>query len=270
MTTCPVCDEEFNKNSHNQLFCCQKCMDLARHRRKKNLPLNNQEYKKFKIRERSCPVCSLFFSPISVASSLQKYCSNRCKQLSTLRKARGVPINHEDPKQKQCAVCLKIFNVKRSYSHQKYCSRKCGGLAYARRIRNFPEALGNGICAVCGKEYKKRRANNHSYCGHKCKKLAVSRKFYGKPVFGPLKFKRGEGSLSNSGYRTLTRHGHPNSSKRGQILEHIYVMSNHLGRPLHKHESVHHKNGIRDDNRIDNLELSIVIVTGKQIGRAHV
>ena len=49
---------------------------------------------------------------------------------------------------------------------------------------------------------------------------------------------------------------HPRAkSNSGYVFEHILVMEDLLGRPLYPDESVHHRNGLRDDNRVDNLEL---------------
>lgn len=70
----------------------------------------------------------------------------------------------------------------------------------------------------------------------------------------PAKLKgAGHSKRSSDGYIIRYFPSHPFSARDGYIREHRYVMEQHLGRYLTSEEEVHHINGVRDDNRVENL-----------------
>jgi hypothetical protein len=55
--------------------------------------------------------------------------------------------------------------------------------------------------------------------------------------------------IKNSGYKVFK------IGNKSEIPEHRLIVERHLGRPLRRFEHVHHINGIRSDNRIENLQI---------------
>jgi hypothetical protein len=119
-----------------------------------------------------------------------------------------------------------------------------------------------------------RRGRKPPICSvHDCGGLSVAHGFcathyarvrrHGDPtIIGGKRAKWTEKIIDDNGYVLLPIKDHPNSrrgTKCNRIAEHRFVMSGFLGRPLFDNENVHHKNGDKTDNRIENLELWVVV-----------
>lgn len=126
---------------------------------------------------------------------------------------------------------------------------------------------GNGIykymavCPNCGKQHYVRNTT----IGVQIKKKRI----VGRCLKWARKTKSGSGHHNWKGGRRLNDLGyivvrmskyHSFATMRmkdtGQVSEHRLVVAESLGRPLTSDEHVHHINGIRDDNRIENLQLT--------------
>lgn len=121
------------------------------------------------------------------------------------------------------------------------------------RVMLEPKTL---ICSTCNKEYVPTRMQryhvrhnktNRHFCSKKC--LCIGRTGAGNPKW------RGGKTESNDGYLYIYRPNHPHANKDGCVFEHRLIMEQCLGRYLLPSESIHHIDGDKKNNLIDNLKL---------------
>jgi hypothetical protein len=129
-----------------------------------------------------------------------------------------------------------------------YCGMHYGRLSSngdPKLVKRVSKYLGN-----CKAIYQDNtQCSKDAYCKEYCKKHYQQWRRYGDPFADKAK------KLDPKNYVKVFQPQHPNSNKAGYIMEHRLVMSNKLGRPLYEDENVHHINGNRHDNRLENLEL---------------
>jgi len=99
-------------------------------------------------------------------------------------------------------------------------------------------------CSFITKNKKKQ------YCSKKCLGIHITNRLTGHK---PFNYKGG--ILKHKGYILILSKNHPFGDRDGYVYQHRLVMEEKIGRFLEKKEVVHHINGIRHDNRIQNLEL---------------
>ena len=117
-----------------------------------------------------------------------------------------------------------------------YCKRHYLKARWKKTIE--VERRSSKKCEMCSKPY---------YAKGYCVDHYAQFRYHGDPCRRDRR-RKGSGHTNKKGYRHIYVDG-----KR--IQEHRHVMEKHLGRPLEPYENIHHINGRKDDNRLDNLEL---------------
>lgn len=141
------------------------------------------------------------------------------------------------------------------YEARGTCAR---GHDWSQHKRRQTGSHGGWICGECARYVW--TGNERVRCSiDGCSRFAKSRKWtwchthfaryraHGDPLH-LARQPNGAGHTNADGYREVYRDGR-------KVQEHRHVMEQALGRLLAPHENVHHKNGVRSDNRIENLEI---------------
>jgi len=181
-------------------------------------------------------------SSLSTSEMIQLYQSG--KSIRNIAKLAGFTYPSVLIRLKQAGVKI----IKRAYEREDLTGRIFNHLKAIKIIDGGGRSAWLCQCD-CGKtatvQANRLKSGNTKSCG--CRKFLCGEN-HGRW--------RGGNYIDSNGYSILSILS--KESKRAiHIPEHRVVMEKHLGRSLFHNEHIHHKNGVRNDNRIENLEIKI-------------
>lgn len=194
-----------------------------------------------------CQFCGREFEVIKGNPKKQKWCTQGCAYNGIKQRTRDGSVEMACP---QCGKIRSVFAKDAKRGKGMFCDVACF-TAYRKEIAELKKYVRE--CRQCGKIFKVHPgAFNQSHAWKYC-----SKKCYYEAKADKARKRDGERHINSNGYVEIYIYDHPSvkNNRTKRVMEHRLVMEKMLGRFLKSYETVHHVNGIKDDNRPENLEL---------------